>query len=142
AGADLQPHADAVAGVPAAAAHFGEIPARAEITRAHFGIGLEAAASEDDRPRAQLLQTVIAADAHAVDAAVLIDEVDRAGVIPNLDAVLERRVGQHLDEARPAADRLHREAAPELEPAVDLERLPAVDRDQADALRGHPFQRV
>ena len=49
---------------------------------------------------------------------------------------------QHLDQARPAADRLDREAAPELELAVDLERLPAVDRDEADALVAHPAEGV
>src|SRR5262249_36667989 len=140
--ADLKRHADAVAGVPAAAAHFGQIPAGAEITRAHFRIGFETAAGEHHGPRAPLMQAVIPGEAHAVDAAFLVDERARRGVVADLDAVLERGVGQHLDETRPAADRLHGEAAPELEPAVDLERLATVDRDQPDALCGHPLQRV
>ncbi len=49
---------------------------------------------------------------------------------------------EHVDEAGPAADGFDRQAAPELELAVDLERLPAVDRDEADALLAHPVERV
>ena len=45
-GADVQRHLDAVAGVEAGAAHLGEVPARAEIARAHLGIGLEPAAGQ------------------------------------------------------------------------------------------------
>ncbi len=41
-----------------------------------------------------------------------------------------------------AAPRFHREAAPELELAVDLVGLPAVDRDEPDALFLHPEHRV
>ena len=52
------------------------------------------------------------------------------------------RLGEHLDQARAAADRLDREPAPELELAVDLERLPAIDRDEADALVAHPAEGV
>src|SRR5260370_18760097 len=81
AGADLKRHADAVAGVPAAAAHLCQIPAGAEIARAHFRIGLEAAAGKDDGPGTQLVQTVIPADAHAVDAAVLVDDAHGTAIV-------------------------------------------------------------
>ena len=50
-GAGLQRHADAVAGVEAGAADLGELPARPEIARAHFGVGLEAAGGEHDALR-------------------------------------------------------------------------------------------
>ena len=46
------------------------------------------------------------------------------------------------DEARAAADGLDGEPAPELELAVDLERLPAVDRNEPHALLAHPVQRI
>src|SRR6202035_2908715 len=140
--ADLQRHANPVAGIPAAAAHLGEVPGGAEVKRAHFRIGLEAAARQDDGSRTQLMEAVVAANAHAVDPAVLVDELDDAGAVLDLDAVLEGGLGQHLHEARPAADSFDRKASPELELAVDLEGLPAVDRDQPDALAGHPFKRV
>src|ERR1700716_2663035 len=52
--ADIQCHADAVAGVEARAAHFGEVPAGTEIARAPFGIRFESTASEHDRSAAQL----------------------------------------------------------------------------------------
>jgi hypothetical protein len=55
--------------------------------------------------------------------------------------VLLRRGGEHGDEARPAADCFHREPAPELEPAADLERLPAVDRNKSYALAAQPIER-
>ena len=48
----------------------------------------------------------------------------------------------HGDETFAAADGFDREPAPELEAAVDLERLPAVDRHEADALLAHPVERV
>ena len=73
--ADVQRHADAVAGVEAGAAHLGEVPAGAEIARAPFGIGLEAAAGEHDRLAAQLAFDAVVPDAHAFDA----DAVDRQG---------------------------------------------------------------
>ena len=77
-----------------------------------------------------------------LDAVAVADQVERAGAVADLDAALLRRLGQHVDQAGAAADRLDREAAPELELAVDLERLAAVDRDEAHALLAHPVQRV
>ena len=62
--------------------------------------------------------------------------------VADLDAALLGGFGEHVDEAGTAADRFHGEAAPELELAVDLERLPAVDRDEAHALLAHPVERV
>src|SRR5207253_8212136 len=46
-----------------------------------------------------------------------------------------------LDEPRPAADRFHREAAPELELAADLEGLAAPRRREAHAALAHPLRR-
>ena len=52
------------------------------------------------------------------------------------------RLGEHVDEAGTAADRFHGEAAPELELAVDLEGLAAIDRNEAHALLAHPIERI
>jgi len=41
---------DDVAGVEARAAHLGELPAGPQVARAHFGVRLEAAGGEHDRP--------------------------------------------------------------------------------------------
>ena len=46
-GAEAQRQTEHLAGVIARAANFHQIPARTEIARAHFGIGLEAAGSQD-----------------------------------------------------------------------------------------------
>ncbi len=54
-GADVERHADAVAGVEARAAHLGELPAGPEIARAPFGVGFEAAARQDDGAGRDLL---------------------------------------------------------------------------------------
>src|SRR3981081_4175392 len=70
AGADRERHADAVAAVEAAAAHLGEVPAGAQIARAPFRIGLEAAAGEHHRLAAQLAHLLVAAHPYATAAGV------------------------------------------------------------------------
>ena len=47
-----------------------------------------------------------------------------------------------FDQARAAAPGFDRQATPELEFSVDLVGLPAVNRDEADALASHPAHRV
>src|SRR5262245_6486441 len=138
--ADVERHTDAVAGVEAGAAHLGEIPAGAEIAGAPFRIGLEAAAGEHDRLALKLADLAVMANAHAGDAVAIAQEVERAGAVANFDAALLRRLGEHVDEAGAATDRLYGQPAPELELALDLERLPAIDRDEAHALLAHPVE--
>src|SRR5262249_31729679 len=91
---------------------------------------------------ADLALAAVVTDAHALDAVAVVDERERAGLVADFDAALLRGFGQHLNEAGAAADGFDREAAPELELAVDLERLAALDRDEAHALLTHPVQRV
>src|SRR5262249_50217212 len=140
--ADIHRHADAVARVEARAAHLGEVPAGPEIARAPLGIGFEAAACEYDRFAAQLAFGAIVPDADACDPHPVVEEAKRARAVANLDPALRGGVGEHLDQARSAADRLDGEAAPELEFAFDLEGLPAVDRDEAHAFITHPTEGV
>src|SRR5580698_10387680 len=80
-GADIDRHADAVAGVVTAAAHLSEIPAGAEIACAPFRIGLEAAAGEHDRFGAQLFDVAVLAHAHAFDAVAVEQKFESAGRI-------------------------------------------------------------
>src|SRR6185295_1874689 len=47
-GADVERHADRVAGVEARAAHLGELPARTQVARAPFRIRLEAAGRQNN----------------------------------------------------------------------------------------------
>ncbi len=51
-------------------------------------------------------------------------------------------LGEHIDQARPAADGFHRQPAPEFELAVDLEGLSSVDRNEPHALVAHPIERI
>jgi len=141
-GADLERHADAVAGVEAGAADLGEFPAGTEIAGAHFGVGLKAAGGEHDAACAHLGGAAVVLDSHAPDAVVIGDQRQRARIVGNRDALLLRDRRVRLDQARAAAPGLDGEAAPELELALDLVGLPAVDRNEADALLLQPPHRV
>src|SRR5205814_2115789 len=61
--------------------------------------------------------------------------------VPDLDCALFRDLRQGIDQSRAAADRFEREAAPELEPAFDLERLPPPGRGETHAFFLHPQRR-
>ena len=136
-GADVERHADAVAGVVAGAAHAGEVPALAEIAHAHLGVGLEAAAGEHHRLGGDVLVAGLAADGDAGDAAVaVLQQLGRAGAVADLDADLAAALEQELDEAGAAADGLDGDAAVEVVLALDLEGLAAVHGDEAHAVAG------
>src|SRR5262245_36039463 len=68
------------------------------------------------------------------------DERDRARTVQDLDSGLLRELRFGLDQSRAAAYRLDREAAPELELAADLERLPAPSGGEAHAALSHPLR--
>ncbi len=70
------------------------------------------------------------------------DQVEGARAVPDLDSVAGGGGILGVDQPRSAAPGLDREAAPELEAPVDLERLPAVNRREADALAAHPHHGV
>ncbi len=140
-GADVERHLDHVAGVEARAAHLGELPARSEIARAPLGVRLEAAARKHHALRTHFDGSAVLLDAHAVHAVVIGDQRDRACRIPDLHAVLLRGLGPGLHQSFAAAPGFDRESAPELELAVDLECLAAVDRHEPHALLAHPQQR-
>jgi hypothetical protein len=84
-----QCHVDAVAGVETRAAHLGGLPTETEITRAHFGIGLEAARGDDHRAGQDILRLAAgAANPHAGHRLAVEDELGGAGVVPDLDLPL------------------------------------------------------
>ena len=139
--ADLQRHADAVAGVEAAAAHFRQLPAGAEIAGAPFRIGLEAAGGEHHRLRRNRLDPAILLEADAAHRVAVVDQVQHPRAVADADPRRPGNPGVAVDEAGPAAPGLQRQPAPEAEAAVDPERLPAVDRHEADALAAQPLHR-
>src|SRR5262249_59283507 len=103
-----------------------EVPAGPEIARAPLGVGFKAAAGEDRGLGAQLAFDALVPDAHTRHPHAVMDEAERARAVTNRDVPFGRGIGEHLDEAGSAPDRLDGEAAPELELAVDLERLAAI----------------
>jgi hypothetical protein len=76
-----------------------------------------------------------------VNSRVVGDQRYGAGAVPDLDTLLARDLSERIDQARPAAHRLDREPAPELELAADVERLPSPRRREAHAVATHPDHR-
>src|SRR5579859_7196347 len=114
-GADVERHADAVAGVVTGAAHLREIPTRPEIAGAPFRVSLKTAAGKHHGSGAQLTDFAMLARANAFDAIAVEQQIEAAGGIANFDAALLRRLGEHRDQARTAADRFDRQPAPKFE---------------------------
>ena len=79
---------------------------------------------------------------HPAHGAVLLDEVRRPGAVEDRDVVRARRLGQGLDEPRPAAPDLHREPAPELVAPVHPERLAPVRGAEPHPVAAHPAKRL
>src|SRR5205814_1304627 len=73
----------------------------------------------------------IVTDAHASHADPIKEQLERACLIMDFYSALGCGLGEHLDEARAATDGLHGEPTPEFELALDLECLPAIDRNEA-----------
>ena len=93
-GADLQRHAQALAGVEPGPAYLRQLPSRTEIPRSPLGVGLEAAAGEHDRARRQITQLPTAADAHAVHAHAVPEERQRPCLVEDLDVAAVGRCRQ------------------------------------------------
>ncbi len=87
-GADGQRHAQAVALIVGAAPHLGVIPRGAQVLRPHLRIGLEAAATQDNRWRGNILDGLAIVDRDAHDGAVaVLDQGGDGGAIADFDAV-------------------------------------------------------
>ncbi|MNF58968.1 hypothetical protein D3C84_405470 [compost metagenome] len=84
-GPSLQGHLDAVAGVEARAAHFGQIPAGAEELGTPAQVGVEAAGGDDHRRRAEHLAVLRIHPPQPIRAAT---QLTATGGIENLHTVL------------------------------------------------------
>src|SRR6185436_13719153 len=94
AGADLERHLQAFAQVVARAAHLRELPARTEVARAPFGVGLEAAAGQHHGLRVILDRLALVPGAHAAHALAVVDQRDRARFVEDRDAFLLGGLGK------------------------------------------------
>src|SRR5204862_2317153 len=100
--ARFEGHANAVTGVKARAAHFREIPARTEVTRAHFRVRFKAAAGEHDAFTADVDGLAVDAHARAMYAAVVVENLHRACIEMDRDAAIARKLVERFDQARTA----------------------------------------
>src|SRR5262249_10908623 len=126
AGADIERHANALPRVVPRATHLGQVPARAQIPRAPFGIGLDPAGRDHDRTAMQFADIVAVFDAYARNFGAVIDEIGRPCIVADLDTVFLARCLHHGDETFAAADRLDGQSTPELETSVDFKGLTAI----------------
>src|SRR4029079_1701931 len=126
--ADLEGHRDALAEVVTGAAHLGQVPAGAEIARAHLRARFEPAAREDDGLALDLDLAALMLRANADDRALVVGHERKRGcVVIDLDSFPLARLVLVLDESGAAAPGFRNEAAPEFESAAgDLVRLAAV----------------
>src|SRR5438105_850719 len=85
--ADVQRHADAVAGVVARAAHLRQVPSRTEIARPPFAVGFEAAAGEHERTRTDQFLAAIDQHPYTLDARRTAQQRHRACAKADADTV-------------------------------------------------------
>src|SRR5450830_1540684 len=117
----LQRHLDTKPGVETSAAHLGQLPARAKITRAPFGVGLKAAAGENDGLCRNIADAVRSPGTHAVHAQAVEQKLRRAGPVTDIDAALARRRSFTGDQFSAAAPSVERDLSSEPEPSVFLD---------------------
>jgi hypothetical protein len=108
----------------------------------HLGVGLEAARGQHDVARGDRAGAAAVPHAHALHAVVVGDETHGPGVVEHRDAVLLAAAVSEATRPGPPPWLSMVRPPPELEPAIDLERLPAPDGREAHALAPHPAQRV
>ena len=139
-GTDVERHANAVAGVEARAAHLGALPVPPEVPAAPLRAGFEAAASENDAVAFQTPPVASGFDVDSGDPAISRRQRQRARSVANADAVTLAGGEQRAHQPRTTVLDLQGEAAPEAVAPIDLERLAAVQRHEANSLITHPAQ--
>src|SRR5204863_3462862 len=80
--------------------------------------------------------------AHAADPVIALQERESRGVVQHADLLAVGARGQRLDQFLPTAPDMASKPAPELELAVDPERLAPEPQLKAHALLAHPPGRV
>ena len=102
-GADVERHANAVAGVESGAANLGKLPGGPQITRPHFGIGLKPAGREDHAFRLDLDCAAVVLHTYALNTVIVGDQRQGSGVVSDFNAVFPGDLGMRVNKARAAA---------------------------------------
>ena len=137
-GSGLKRHPNAVAGVELRSAYLRVLPARTQMLLAHLRIRLEPTAGEHDRTRPHLFAAI---EQNTADLSTIVFQPIRSAAVTHLDARLFGQLEQPVRQPRTAAHRLNDQASPKPPFAVDLERLPSVQKHPAHASLAHPNDR-
>src|SRR6185437_16277424 len=98
-GADRQRHVDTGTRVEARAANLGEIPGGAEVTGAHLGIALEAAARQHHRLGTDLDLAALVASDYAPHHTILFDQRYGRRLVVDGNASLDRSLVLEINQA-------------------------------------------
>src|ERR1700677_4219286 len=139
--ADLECHPNPITSVETRAAHFRQIPSGTQVTGAPFDVGLEAARRQYDRAPFDCQRPPALVNHYAAYAVVVMYKRERPARVRDFDSIALGQLVERLDQARTTAPCLDRKPAPELEAAIDLERLPPINRHEAYAFLAHPLHR-
>ena len=133
--------ANGVAGVEAAASHFGQVPAGAQVASTHLGVGFEAARGDDHGIGRQRLVGVAVADHDANDAASVSQQVGHLALVADVEPGGLRRFEESVGEPFAGTHRLHDEGAVEDQLAIYAVRLTPGHERPAHALLAQPGHR-
>ena len=134
--AEVEQHAQHLAGVVLGAAHLHHVGVAGEVARAHLRIGLEAARTRDHRLGHEIIAAVRAAHRHAFDPAQIAQHAADRRLEADLDAEALGDLPPLRELTGPATRHVDRDAALEIALAVDLGML--LQRLPPDAGLTHP----
>src|SRR5690606_25863045 len=112
------------------------------IARAPLRIRFEAAAGKHDRLCGNVEDAAVLPDLDAPDPDAVMEQLERPAAIEDVDAPGAGDRGLAVHQPRAAAPGFDGKSAPELELAVDLEGLAAIDGLETHALGAQPFHRL
>ncbi len=140
--AEVHGQTEHLARVVARAANFHQIPARAEIARAHFRIGLEAAGGKHHGAAREIDQSFRRLHPDTGGPALGIDgQSRRLRFVDDLDAVFLRGRKQHLDQAEAAVVHRNDSARRKFDFSAHLHRVSAGGKNPFDAHVRQPARR-
>src|ERR671912_2241889 len=141
--ADAERHLETLPQVVRRAAHPRQLPAFAQVACPERGVRLVAAAGKNNGVRAHFSSRPVGiADPDADHSAIFHDQAHGGAAEADFAAPGAKRLMFGLNETEAFVPSGQRQAAPEHEPAVFLERLTGIDWLEEDAMRSEPAHGV